>query len=59
MISGAHLILFAQDAEATRAFLRDVLEVRRSFCRDTAVRPPSATRQRSGGEQLLLRPSMS
>ena len=28
-VSGAHLMLFSRDAEATRAFLRDVLGLRR------------------------------
>ena len=28
MITGTHVVAFSQDAEATRAFLRDVLELR-------------------------------
>ena len=28
MINGAHVVIFSKDAEADRAFLRDVLEFR-------------------------------
>jgi catechol 2,3-dioxygenase-like lactoylglutathione lyase family enzyme len=65
MITAAHVIAFAEDAEATRAFFRDVLELDSVDAGDgwliyalppaeLAVHPGSGWGQPEGGDRLFL-----
>jgi catechol 2,3-dioxygenase-like lactoylglutathione lyase family enzyme len=65
MITAAHLIAFGEDAEAARAFFRDVLELRSVDAGDgwlifalppaeLAVHPGTGWGEREGGHRLFL-----